>query len=82
MCLVNVPGERNARLTESQRTENENAQLRTNDDSSREFHEGIEEMFAVDSIDPNIGSIEYPDILIDAEFDEEFESDFNFSKAT
>ena len=80
--LLNVPGERNSTPTESRSTENENVESTSSQDSNREFHEAIEEIFFVDSINPNMNASDYPDILVDAEFDEEFESDFNFFKAT
>ena len=83
LCVfLNVPGERNSTPTESRSTENENGEFTSSQDSNREFHEAIEEIFFVDSINPNMNASDYPDILVDAEFDEEFESDFNFSKAT
>ena len=47
-----------------------------------EFCQTQDKLFAIDSVDPNMEPSEYPDIVNNAEFDEEFESDFGFFKAT
>ena len=69
---------------ESNRKEKEGSTspLSNEEDADEAFSVALDEMFAMESIHPNEDSWQYPDIPIDAEFDEEFKSDFLAHVAT
>ena len=69
---------------ESNRKEKEGSTspLSNEEDADEAFSVALDEMFAMETIHPNDDASQYPDILIDAEFDEEIESDFPAHVAT